>query len=226
MISYAGERDPITGAVWGGVTATGVRAGFTHGTADSGFYANLSGARLSGTHVNDNSSVQGSAGAYFKFFANQYGVLKVGANVTGMRYAQNQQYFTYGQGGYFSPDSYLLVNAPITFEGRQGRFAYRVNGSLGMQTFTEGTPLAGSFIAAQTVTAPTTNANYNLNADVSYKLQQNWYIGTFLNVNNARDYQERAGGFSLRYMTRPQTIAEGSPTGLIDRKAPLPLIVP
>jgi tetratricopeptide (TPR) repeat protein len=66
MTSYAGERDPLSGSVWGGVVASGVRAGLSKGTAQSGFYSNISVAKLTGTNVNDNNRVGGSAGTYWE----------------------------------------------------------------------------------------------------------------------------------------------------------------
>ena len=226
MLSYAGERDPVTGAVWGGVVATGAEGGISKGTAQSGFYTDFSAAKITGLNVNDNDRLQGSTGAYWTFFTNAYGALKIGANVTGMHFDQNQRYFTYGQGGYFSPDTYLLINAPFTWQGRSNRLAYTVSGSLGMQSFNEDPALAGS-ISTNVPTAQTViGANYSLSGNFAYKLDEHWYIGTFFNVNNTSNYQERSAGFAVRYMKLPQVQSLIGPTGLFDNQAPRPLIIP
>jgi len=44
MLSYAGEQDPITGQIWGGVVATGAEGGLSLGSAKSGFYLAGGGA--------------------------------------------------------------------------------------------------------------------------------------------------------------------------------------
>ena len=75
-------------------------------------------------------------------------------NFFGMHYERNLRYFTYGQGGYFSPGAYLLAGVPLTFNGHYGtKFHYRASGSLGMQAFQEDSapyfPLDAAYQAAQ-----------------------------------------------------------------------------
>jgi len=229
MLSYAGEKDPLTGEIWGGVVATGVDGNLSLGSAQSGFYVQGGAAQLTGVHVNNNSRITGSTGAYWTVYSNEYGVLKMGANMTGLHYAQNQRYFTVGQGGYFSPDSYLLLNAPFTWQSLPiNRFVYTVKGSLGVQSFHEGTALPGSLIATDTTPTAQANmgANYNLDINMAYRLDEHWDIGGFVGVNNAHDYQDRTAGFAVKYMQRPQVDVEGGPTGLFDEHAVRPLIVP
>ena len=138
MLSYAGEKDPLTGEIWGGVVATGAEGNLSLGSAQTGFYVQGGGSQLTGVNVNNNSRIYGSTGAYWTVYSNQYGVLKMGANMTGLHYAENQRYFTVGQGGYFSPDSYLLLNAPFNWQSRPiNRFVYTIKGSLGVQSFHE-----------------------------------------------------------------------------------------
>ncbi len=229
MLSYAGEKDPLTGKIWGGVVATGAEGSLSLGTAKSGFYLNGGAAQLTGVNVNNNNRIYGSTGAYWTVYSNPYGVLKMGANLTGLHYAQNQRYFTYGQGGYFSPDSYVLLNAPFTWESHpMNHFVYHINASLGVQSFYEGPALPGSLISTDTQPTAQSNigANYNLDANVAYRFDEHWYLGGFVGVNNAHDYQDRTAGVSVKYMQRPQVDVEGGPTGLFDEHAIRPLIVP
>jgi len=229
MLSYAGEKDPLTGTIWGGVVASGAEGGLSLGSAQSGFYLDAGAAQLTGVHVNNNSRIYGSTGAYWTAYSNPYGVLKMGANLTGLHYAQNQRYFTFGQGGYFSPDTYVLLNAPFDWEGKPiNRFAYSIKGSLGVQSFHEGTALPGSLIATDTTPTAQGNmgANYNLAMNLAYRLDEHWYVGGFVGVNNAHDYQDRTAGFAVKYMQRPQVEVEGGPTGLFNEQAIRPLIVP
>ena len=226
MLSFAGERDPLTGDVWGGVVATGVRGGISRGSAESGYYLNLSGAKLTGTNVESNKRVEGSTGAYWTFLTNPAGSLKIGANVTGLHYDQNQGYFTYGQGGYFSPNAYLLFNAPFTWQGRMNKLTYVVSGSLGMQSFDEGSAMSGS-LSTNTPTAQSViGANYNLGGNFAYKLDEHWFLGGFADVNNASNYQARSAGFSVRYMRLPQVQSLVGPTGLMPTQGPRPLLIP
>jgi cellulose synthase operon protein C len=156
-------------------------------------------------------------------------VLKMGANLTGLHYAQNQRYFTFGQGGYFSPDAYVLLNAPFEWQGHpMNRIAYDIKGSLGVQSFHEGQAQAGSLIVTDTTPTAQSNmgANYNLAINFAYRFDEHWYLGGFAGVNNAHDYQDRTAGFAVKYMQRPQVEVEGGSTGLFDEQAIRPLIVP
>jgi cellulose synthase operon protein C len=229
MLSYAGEQDPLTGKIWGGVVATGAEGGLSLGSAQSGFYLDGGASELTGVNVNKNNRIYGSTGAYWTVYSNQYGVLKMGANLTGLHYAQNQRYFTYGQGGYFSPNAYVLLNAPFDWEGHPiNHVSYSIKGSLGVQSFSEGTALPGSLISTVTIPTAQSNmgANYNLNANIAYRFDEHWYLGGFVGVNNAHDYQDRTAGIAVKYMQRPQVEVEGGPTGLFDEQAIRPLIVP
>ena len=94
--------------------------------------------------------------------------------------------------------------------------------------------MAKQKIAKQKVTfsfaAPTAQsvigANYNFSGNFSYKLDEHWYVGTFFNVNNSSNYQERSGGFSVRYTKMPQVQSLIGSTGLMDNQTLRPLIIP
>ena len=62
--------------------------------------------------------MDGDGGAYWTAWkSSEYGNLVAGMNFFGMHYERNLRYFTYGQGGYFSPGAYLLAAVPLTFNG-------------------------------------------------------------------------------------------------------------
>ncbi len=138
QLSYAGMRDPgsaslsYPGNIWGGVIANQGSVQFARGDAESGFYLGVGGQDITGYNVKSNSRVDGSAGAYWHAWTSpEYGSLNVGANFFAMHYAQNQQAFTFGMGGYFSPQVYFLANIPFTWTGHYlTRWHYNILGSL------------------------------------------------------------------------------------------------
>ena len=164
------------------------------------------------------------------------GSLTIGANFFGMHYAHNLRYFTYGQGGYFSPQAFVVAAVPITFNGHYGpRFHYRVVASLGIQSFTEDSsayfPLDVAIQTAQgnPFYPATTNVggNYNFESEVSYAIAEHWYVGGYLSANNTRDYASTKTGFFVRYLFRPQPMIEGTgPTGLFPVQGLRPFQVP
>jgi len=204
LLSYAGMRDSNSNQIWGGVIQTGAALEFNKGGADSGFYASVDGARLTGLNVLDNTRIMGNAGAYWMAYANQYGRLKVGANFTAMHYARNERYFTLGQGGYFSPNAFLTMNAPVTWEGRPiYNTSYQISGSIGTQNIQEDQALAGSLIVGNGVQT-TTGAGYDLHARVAHRMSPHWIVEGFFDANNARQYSDKATGFSVRFLKYAQ----------------------
>jgi tetratricopeptide (TPR) repeat protein len=209
LLSYSGTVDPGTGLVWGGVMSTGGLASGNWGGGNSGIYAQAGYDKLTGHSVENNSRISGTAGTYWKVLERPQGRLTVGVNLTGMHYDQNLRYFTLGQGGYFSPQSYFLFNAPIKWVGKWERMEYSAAGSLGSQFFSEDpspyfplTPLKDQLVGPYYAGQSKTGANYNLEFKMGYRMAPNWFIGAFVNANNTADYSSQAVGFSVRYLLK------------------------
>jgi tetratricopeptide (TPR) repeat protein len=205
LLSYSGTYDPGTGYVWGGVVATGGQLVGNWGGGNSGIYTQFGYDWIDGHNVANNNRISGTAGTYWKVMERPQGRLTVGMNLTGMHYDQNLRYFTLGQGGYFSPQSYFLFNVPIRWVGRWERMEYSIAGSLGMQFFSEDTtpyyPLLSPTLASPSYPGQSkTGANYNLEFKMGYRMAPNWYIGAYVNANNTADYSSQSVGFNVRYL--------------------------
>jgi hypothetical protein len=211
LLSYAGTQDPETQQVWGGVMATGGQISGNWGGGNSGIYTQFGYDRITGHDVENNSKISGTAGTYWKILERPQGRLTVGMNLTGMHYDQNLRYFSFGQGGYFSPQSYFLFNAPLRWVGKWERMEYSVAASLGSQFFSEDpSPYFPLSPLKVQLASPTdyyagqskTGANYNLVFKMGYRMAPNWYIGAFVNANNTADYSSQSVGFNVRYLLR------------------------
>ena len=224
QLSYAGLRDlgsttpTYPGNVWGGVVTNGGTLQATMGDSKSGWYIEGGGQHLTGRNVPSNNRIDGDAGAYWAAWHDPaYGSLTVGMNFFGMHYGQNLRYFTYGQGGYFSPSTYLLAGVPLTFDGHNGsRFHYRAMMSLGMQAFQESSspyyPTSPALQAARGnpyyPERTSVGGNYNFEGEGSYAIADHWYVGGFLAFNNTLDYASDRVGFYFRYTFKPQVSSE------------------
>ncbi len=254
QISWAGMRDPGTitqifpGNIWGGVVANQGTLQYAHGDLSSGFYVGLGGQYITGHHVLTNHRVDGSLGAYWRVKQYpEYGTLDVGANFFAMSYANNELAYTYGQGGYFSPQTYFLANIPVTWTGHYlTRWHYSILGSLGIQAFNNNTaplfPLDKALEVGTTVTVggnavgnlaipalTSVGPNYDLVGQTAYQISDHWFAGGFLSANNSRNYASVIAGFSVHYMFRSQPSTVTTPTGLFqydDQHALRPLLVP
>jgi tetratricopeptide (TPR) repeat protein len=244
QLSYSGLRDPGTaslsfpGVIWGGVIANQGNAQFSRGDAMSGFYVGVGGQYIRGHNVKDNLRLDGNGGAYWRIKAYpEYGTLSIGANFFGMHYDNNQDAFTFGMGGYFSPQFYFLANVPLTWEGHyQTHLHYEVVGGGGVQAFQQDAtplfPLAGqkaTEIALKNAELPaltTVSGNYNFRTNVAYQIGPHWFVGAFFSANNSRNYNAASLGFSIHYMFRSQPSTATAPTGLFPTEGLRPFTVP
>jgi cellulose synthase operon protein C len=241
QLSYAGLRDPAfasNGPKWGGVVANQGALQFSHGDAQSGFYLAVGGQYLTGYNVRQNSRVDGAGGAYWRAFAApEYGTLSIGANLFAMHYGNNQNAFTYGMGGYFSPQIYFLANMPFTWAGHYlTHWHYNVTGEVGVKAFQENaTPLwplysqrALQAAGGNPMLPDSTNVggNYDLRSQAAYQITPHLFAGGYLQANNTRDYNYASVGFYIRYIFREQPSTAIAPTGLFPSDGLRPFNVP
>ena len=244
QLSYAGMRDPggntlgNLGQIWGGVVANQGQVQFAHGDADSGFYLGAGGQYLTGHTVQVNTRFDGSGGAYWRIKTMpEYGDLSIGASFFGMHYAHNQEAFTHGMGGYFSPQSYFLADVPFTWTAHySSRWHYNVLGSLGVQALQQDltplwplavdkpleTAMSNAMLPAKTSVGP----NYDVRSQVAYQIGPHWFAGGFFGANNTRNFATINAGFSVHYMFRTQPSTAAGPTGIFPVDGLRPFTVP
>lgn len=54
-----------------------------------------------------------------------------------MDYSKNLSYFTYGQGGYFSPQNYVSVSLPVSLTEKYDNWTMKLGGSVGYQSYSQ-----------------------------------------------------------------------------------------
>ena len=237
-------RDPgsaslsYPGNIWGGVIATQGGIQFARGSAESGYYVGVNGQYITGYNVQLNSRFDGTGGAYWRLLTSpENGNLSIGANFFGMHYAHNEDAFTYGMGGYFSPQAYFLGNVPLTWAGHAGTtWHYTLMGSLGVQAFQEDlTPLfplaaqKANEVSSGNLALPAKTsvaANYDLRGQVAYAIGPHWFVGGFAGANNSRNYSAFSAGFTVHYLFRSQPSTVAGPTGLFPVDGVRPFTVP
>ena len=211
LLSFAGTKDPRTGEKFGGVVATGGRLDLTRDAGTYGFYGYGSLHALTGTNVQKNNRAELGGGLYVHLTKSATSSLTAGINIDLLHYDKNLGYYTFGQGGYFSPQRYRSVVFPIDWTGRADRLSWRLNASLGIQSFTQndspyfptaaatalgvnGAPFTGSYLGSSK-----TGFTYNLAGVLEYQLAPQLYLGGALSLNNAQNYRQMTGGLYLRY---------------------------
>ncbi|WP_407026517.1 cellulose biosynthesis protein BcsC [Burkholderia mallei] len=215
MLSYAGLRDPWTGATWGGVRrdSVGVRASVDIGRVN--LFADLAAARLTGRNVAENAAVTLRTG----FMAPVYrrADMRVSAGLVGnaWHYAQNLRYYTYGQGGYYSPQRYLSIGMPLEWAGRRGAFTWDVTATVGVSNsyerdspyFPNGLPGSTLVKSAPALGNPVFSRGSTRGvsfwygfADVAeYRVNGRLAVGARFDIDHAHDYAPSAGLLYVRY---------------------------
>ena len=221
LVSFAGARDARSGLKWGGVTANGGRLQLSYDNGDYGMYGYGGVHKLLGNNVDDNTRVEGGTGVYWYLLNDDTRQLTMGLSVTGISYDNNQGNFTYGNGGYFSPQNFFSIGVPIGWSQRTDRLSYSIKGSVGLQHIEqESTPYFpndrelqaaleqtsqayagfGSSLPTRYSSQNKTGIGYNLNAAAEYRFGDNIFLGGSFGLDNAQDYKQWTGGLYLRYM--------------------------
>ena len=207
VTSHAGTTDPLTGEYWGGVMRTGGGIAFSWDRDGTGIYADGSYARYAGHNVRDNDGIQVNVGGYFRAFASADSNISIGVNANYQAFGNNQNYFTFGHGGYFSPQSFLSVSFPVRYAYEKGPLSIAGSLTPGYQSYEqrgEGlypTDLAGQAVLdALKLTNSDVRARYDtisqtgfgLAADSSiyYQVSPRTRVGGELQYNSFGDYDE------------------------------------
>jgi hypothetical protein len=208
ILSYTGMKDPYTGRSWGRVTETGFNPTvfllLSQGWSFSG--SGLFGIR-DGDNVETNDHFAINLGLGYKIDNPNFTYLTIGPSMDYEQYSKNLDFFTFGQGGYFSPQ-YLLQGAlGIQFMTKEGQY-YLLRGSatLGWQTYRQDAtpifPLQNSTAVYSASDTSTFIGALHLEGLVLLTSQ----LAAGINVQAAKtaNYNEYSVGVFLRYFFEPR----------------------
>ncbi|SUB08970.1 Cellulose synthase operon protein C precursor [Pantoea agglomerans] len=217
LLSYVGAEDKTSGKRWGRVTKNGANALLSYDNGDAGFYAGAGAYSYLGENVASNNNLQATAGAYVRPFHTDDRELKVGMSLSWMDFSKNLSYFSYGQGGYFSPQNYASVSFPIEFSRKFDDLKVNIGGAAGYQTYSqdksayfpsdaslqselESLAASGSVKDAYYSGGSKNGIGYNLHAGADYKLNKDVTIGGQLGYDTFGDYNESSAQLYVRYL--------------------------
>lgn len=212
VTSFAGSTDDRSGLSWGGVTANGGRGQVSYDNQTIGGYGYGSWHKLVGNNVKANSRGEIGGGVYWYLNNTENSKLTAGVSVMAMSYDNDQSYFTYGNGGYFSPQNFFAIGIPVMWSQRSERFSYQVKGSVGLQHFKQdGSPYFPDDGDLQAASGQNhegqskTGIGYSLSAAGEYRIGGNMFMGGNVALDNARDYRQLSGALYVRYMLEEMT---------------------
>jgi tetratricopeptide (TPR) repeat protein len=221
LLSFAGTSDERTGDSWGGVSATGLRVDLGWDVPGFGLYSYGQVQRLQGHQVASNSAVQAGAGVYLDLVKDSGKTISSGLSTTVMAYNKNLSGMTYGNGGYFSPQSFFALTVPLGVAGTSGRLGYQLQTNLGLQHFRQddaayfptsaGRQASANVAAASAFALNSSNPAtavvagssrnalaYSFAGAMEYQLSPQLKLGGSMGLDNGRDYQELKVGVYMR----------------------------
>ncbi|MEX8493388.1 cellulose synthase subunit BcsC-related outer membrane protein [Sphaerotilus sp.] len=222
LLSFAGTTDARTGRVWGGVRTTGARAQVAWEQADVSVYGYGGLHAVTGQQVADNSRFELGAGSFWQAQRLADTQVEIGMNLGYQHYRRNLSGYTWGHGGYFSPQHLLALTVPVNWMGRSGRLSWGLQGSAGLQAYREdAAPYFPTDAAAQSslenlaaqqrvpsaVYASRTDSGLvlNLGGAMEYQLTRHLDIGTRLGLERAAQYTQSSGSIYLRLSLEPRS---------------------
>lgn len=212
VLSYAGLHDPGSNSVWGGVTRSRGHAQIELANREAVFYAGGGYSMLNGTHVASNSEIEAGIGGSIQVWHQDDQRVRIGIDVTYFGYDKNLRYFTLGQGGYFSPQSYIAAVVPVTWSGKSGSWSWTAAGSVGYQNYTEHSSAyypddPGLQTALENSSATLTSyagrsvsgLAGSANGKVEYQLTSSLRLGATASYQRAGDWDEAQALLTARY---------------------------
>ena len=222
LLSYAGAVDPVTDEVWGGVVRTGVAYRVSHSQGARTRSFSMTGAQLTGRNVASNTEFRVVAGQNHDVFVRPNTVFNAGLTLTYWQFARDLSNFTFGQGGYYSPQTYVALNLPLRLTGRVNEWAYLVEGGVGMSFASSSAspyyptrPALQAQAEANAALDPTLPApvfggssgssfSYSLNTALERRLTENLFVGFSTQLSRAPYYSPNLFQLFLRYELKPK----------------------
>ncbi|MCW3480510.1 cellulose synthase subunit BcsC-related outer membrane protein [Neisseriaceae bacterium JH1-16] len=209
VLTYAGTKDPVTGQIWGGVRATGAGFGLGYDQGKAiGVWSNFGYHKLTGENVADNTRLTAMGGVYWRVLNQPTQRVTVGLNSINFWYDKNLSEFTFGQGGYYSPQRYNSLSLPVSYAGRNERWSYLVRASVSMSNSSEKDELYFPLQAAGDKN-PTFSGSSGWGSGASlggafeYQMAPKWVLGGRFDLEYSQYYQPSRLGMYLRYSFAP-----------------------
>lgn len=207
LLSWAGQRDAIQGRHWGQVTRSGGRAQIEVPVRAGYVYAGGGYSIYEGQGVADNNRFEAGAGFSYPFISSPDGTLTGGLDLVYFGFERNLRFFTLGQGGYYSPQSFAALNLPVDYRSTLGDLRYRVGATVGYAAWRESSsPIfptdstLQSQVEARARTDSTVLSRYagqsrqnfiaNLRADLDYPITPAMNVGASFRYDKSANWDE------------------------------------
>lgn len=222
ILSYVGQKDPYGNDEWGRVTRNGIEAGKTwplggrwwlSGSAGFDYYMGESIWENQAVHLDT------AVGQTLLFDRDEF---SYGLFLTAQHFRRNSDFYTYGHGGYYSPELMTMVGPFVRYRTAVCRdYWFDVQASAGwLHQQLDSSPFYPLFDGdtAGFTPAAAADANGEYESDTDNKIGFNLKLqgmklitphlaaGGFASVNNSADYTEWTAGVGIQIFFDPQNL--------------------
>jgi len=203
-LSYVGQSAQIDGVKqeWGGVRKRGLSFGVATGGEISYSFDLLYYPKIYGKNVIDNSEYKAVATAIKHTASQEFAFLDYGLVGVYDAFDKNSGLFTYGHGGYFSPEQFWMLVGVVDVANYVGEdFYYRFSASAGYQTFDVADAKKFPFDAtSETISGYSTSGLTTKAAlQLGYHLDEDFGVSGGVSWEKMYGYQLLKAGLSLSY---------------------------
>jgi Flp pilus assembly protein TadD len=222
ILSYVGQKDPYGNDEWGRVTRNGVETGKTWPLGGTWWVSGSAGFDYyMGDSVWDNQAVHFDTAVGRTLLVDR-DEFSYGLFVTAQHFRRNSDFYTYGHGGYYSPELMTMVGPFVRYrtavcrdywfdaQASAGWLHQRLDSSPFYPLFggnTAGlTPAAAADADGEYDSDTDNKIGFNLRLQGMKLITPHLAAGAFASVNNSADYTEWTAGVGIQIFFDPQTL--------------------
>ncbi|WP_454785136.1 cellulose synthase subunit BcsC-related outer membrane protein [Legionella sp. WA2024007413] len=208
LLSFAGAKDPNTGIIWGGVVSNNVNLSLGYDRGKSyGLWSYVNAGILTGKNVPSNQRLLVLEGYYYRFINRVNRVATIGLMNMNWFSQKNLNFFSLGQGGYYSPKSFIGLFIPLAYRQRTQNWSFEIGGSGSWSAATVASspyypiPELVPNLGTQTdyVGNSISSFGYSINTLIEYRLSNHFILGANLDYQQSTDYAPSHASIYLRY---------------------------
>jgi Flp pilus assembly protein TadD len=222
ILSYVGQKDPYSNDEWGRVTRNGIEAGRTWPLGGRWWVSGSAGYDYyTGDSVWDNQAVHLDAAVGRTLLLDQ-DEFSYGLFFSAQHFRRNSDFYTYGHGGYYSPELMTMIGPFVRYRTAACRdYWFDVQASAGwLHQQLDRSPFYPLFDGDTAGFTPeaAADANGEYDSDTDNKIGFNLRLqgmkqitshvaaGGFASLNNSADYTEWSAGIGIQIFFEPQNL--------------------
>jgi hypothetical protein len=222
ILSYVGQKDPYSNDEWGRVTRNGIEAGTTWPLSNRWWVSGAAGYDYyMGDSVWDNHAVHidAAVGRTLLFDRDE---ISYGLFFSAQHFRRNSDFYTYGHGGYYSPELMTMAGPFVRYRTAVCRgYWLDVQASAGwLHQHLDRSPFYPLFDGDTAGLTPEAAADadgeydsdtddkigFNLRLQGMKQITSHLAAGGFASVNNSADYTEWTAGVGIQIFFEPQNL--------------------